>query len=136
MFAIDGKAAATMPCCGIYAVAVATGRMPQDIFDLYRVKFNKGPKWKGSTNIGKLLELLADLNVPVEHWNARAGRRTLRCFVRDVAEVDTTYLVRISGHFLIVRNSIVTDQTGFRQVEDYRRRRSTITHCYAIKRIT
>jgi hypothetical protein len=129
---INGTPVNKMPCCGIFAVAYVVGRSPQEIFDLYRLKFKRGLKWRGGTNILRILEVLTHLDVEYERWTARAASRTLRTFSRDVGEPDLTYLIRVSGHFLVMCNGTVTDQSGSWNMDAYRRSRSRITHCYAI----
>ncbi|MFC3706329.1 hypothetical protein ACFOOL_16400 [Devosia honganensis] len=124
-----------LPNCGITALAVVTG---QD-YETMRLWFEKamGIKrpgaWKGWTKSSYYEKALRHFKVRFR-WAVPAGASiALGAFSEMHTLKSATYLIRIPGHVLVLRDGLVLDNRGsepVKPVEKYRRRK--VTHAWII----
>ena len=107
---INGVLCEKMGCCGIFAAALVSGKEPQEVFDAYKTKHNKSGRWKGSTYIGSLKNLMAN-ELGVKFTPIEKGKgKTVRQFYMDYCRPSGTYLVWVSGHVMTIDKGRLIDQ--------------------------
>ena len=107
---INGVLCEKMGCCGIFAAALVSGKEPQEVFDAYKPKHNKSGRWKGSTYIGSLKNLMAN-ELGVKFTPIEKGKgKTVRQFYMDYCRPSGTYLVWVSGHVMTIDKGRLIDQ--------------------------
>ena len=130
-FTFGGKTVDQLPCCGIHALAEVTHQPFQAVWDAYKAKNHKGPKWRGRTHVFALACLGRALGFEMTRVANDTG--TLEKFAEWHTKKDTFYLVRIGGHFVALRNGVVSDQGGVHSIDKYTRRRGRVTHAYEVQ---
>lgn len=114
------------PHCGVLAVAICAGvsfETAWDIFKSYRTPRQRA-RWRGATNWQE--RDLALLQLKVDYGTLAVRRQTLLAFVRDVAKPGETYMVRVRGHVVTVRDGMVIDQTACAPASKHPSRRKFI----------
>lgn len=115
------------PNCGVVAVATAL-HLPYDkVWQLF-AKGNPA-RWQGRTTMGEVLWHLVKLGGKYE--DAEAGR-SLKGWVEWHTVPNTTYVVHLGGHWVVVRDGIVVDQEQECPVADYKRNRKRVLHAFKI----
>jgi hypothetical protein len=129
--------------CGVLAVAILAGRTFAEAWE----GLKRPGRWVGGTNHFQRARLLTSWAVPVRHvrhvyrheyshmrgvspWAAYDGvlpRCSVETFARRYAKPGVTYMLRIRGHVLTLRDGITIDQTNACPVEQYSLRRSIVT---------
>jgi len=115
---INGRAAADMPCCGVYAVAHLAGRPIGEFFNTARKLLGRSGSWKGRTWWRERAVMLDHCGLAYQdasppQWYPRI---TLKTWARRHAQPGVTYLVDTTGHTQVVRDGFVTDQCGTRRI--------------------
>jgi len=115
---INGLAASSLPCCGVYAVALLAGRSIGPFFNEAKALLGHNGNWKGRTYWHErktLLELcgLAYQDVSPPAWSPRL---CLKTWAKKHAQPGVTYLVDTTGHTQVVRDGVVIDQHATRRI--------------------
>ena len=141
---INGKPVNAMPCCGIFAAAMAADVEPQIVFDAYKAEYNLSGRWKGVTHSKNLRDLMRKkfgVNVDVEYMmslNKRetdkydAGNRTIRKWYNDHAIPSATYIVQSRGHIFTVKEGRYIDQWHNEPVEQAKGSRAKVLQVWRI----
>lgn len=131
--------------CGVLAVAILAGRTFQEAWDA--LKPGRTARWQGGTSHPARMRVLEAWGVKVRktlHMTARELRYTKgqsplasydralpRCtvetFARRYAKPGVTYMLRIRGHVLTLRDGLTIDQNEACPVEQYSLRNSIVT---------
>lgn len=119
------------PNCGVTAVAIAAGVPIDQAMEVVRKIKGKSRRWKGSTKHNDRILALEHFKVPHRHY-ALHDKRRLYTWVRDRAEPGQLYLLRITGHVLLVKDGWCMDQHGPCRIEVYGYRGSLLTHVVEI----
>ena len=123
---INGVYCQNMPCCGIFAAALASGKEPQEVFDAYKAKFKKTGRWKGSTTTKGLKELMRNqlgvkfVEIPDLKW------MTVRQFAVNYTKRSGTYLVWVRGHVMTISKGRLIDQWHCQPIETAKKNRCKI----------
>jgi len=102
------------PHCGVTAVAILAQIPFAQAWAEIRRLAQYPANWKGATRDPERLLVLASHGVRLTAVPCK--RMTLGRWAALYCQRDTTYLVVTTGHIQIVRNGVVTDQTGARPV--------------------
>lgn len=139
---INGKFCSMMPCCGIFAGALISGREPQEIFDAYKAAHNKTGNWKGSTRTKALVDLmqsdfgvrLEDLTMVLKMALSLDGMAfmTVKDFYLKQANRDKTYLVYVRGHVMVIDKGRLIDQWHCEPVIEAKKNRCKVTRVYEV----
>lgn len=116
----------SQPVCGIFAIAVLSGKSVEDVFSHHKEFFHKKDRWRGRTRWSHLLGHLSDYEL--EYEELKISKRTR--ISNFPFEEDTKYLVRVGNHFIVVYNDLYVDQYG---VWGYAKSRKQITHVAKMK---
>lgn len=114
------------PLCGIYAVALATGRDWQSVFDDARLKFGRSERWKGRMFFSEMLELLDHYGLDRRSVPGMAPL-TLENAAAQMPS-DEIHLICVTGHIVLLHGGRIFDQhfpLGER-ITDYRWRRRRV----------
>lgn len=136
METINGKLASHMPCCGIAAVAAIVQLPIEEVFKTAKALLGREGNWKGRTHQAERLKLLGHYGVTYEPAHCRTpvgGQMTLKRWIGWYAKPNTTYLMSVTGHSFMLRNGIMTDQSG--QIDALvriRYRRKRVREAFAI----
>tara|TARA_R110000796_G_scaffold215426_1_gene331422 strand:+ start:1200 stop:1952 length:753 start_codon:yes stop_codon:yes gene_type:complete len=107
---INGEPVSNMPCCGIFAAAVASGKEPQEVFEAYKLKFNKTSRWRGSTMIVSLKKLM-NKELGVKYTEVEGVKlMTVRKFYESYAKPSATYILWVRGHVMAINKGRLIDQ--------------------------
>lgn len=100
---------AGLPNCGVTAVAIVTGQSYRKVWDWFVATYGKTNGWKGRTRSVQLARAMTAFGTQYKLLPARG------LLVHGFAEWhtirDRTYLVYISGHFFVLYNGIIADNT-------------------------
>jgi hypothetical protein len=102
-----------LPNCGIVAAATFLNVPYRLIWDLYRIRYKMGPRWRGVTLASNYPDLLEACGVPIFRYEARReyGQKVnVRNFAKKYARPGVTYMLFVGGHFLTVRDGWASDQ--------------------------
>jgi hypothetical protein len=130
--------------CGVLAVAIFAGRTFQEAWDALK----RPGRWSGGTNQYRREAVLKQWGIACRHVLHVTGREfrvtgttspllcyaaclprcSVETFARKYAKPGVTYMIRIRGHVLTLRDGIAIDQTNACPVELYPLRRSIVTH--------
>src|SRR3546814_8916081 len=116
----DDFAHANVGCCGVLAVAIMADVPFQRAWDTLKPMQKRPGAWKGKTYHHHRIAALAILGHSAETATP-TRRRTLTTVVKSL-EPGRTYMVRVRGHVVTVRNGIVVDQSGAHPID----RKSTL----------
>jgi len=115
-------------CCGVLAVAMLADVPFQTAWDALLSLQPRPKRWRGGTTHTQRLKALALLGVATESAQG-LPRRTLATIVRStLLEPGVTYMVRVRGHVVTVRNGIVVDQAGALPIAQHPSRRKIVTN--------
>lgn len=125
----DGYSPRREPHCGVLAVAMCAGVPFEKAWDLFAK--HRGPQWRGVTNHAQRIMALAELgakhsdtfHVPAATLRAyrtiqgsvpsdMAPRVTAATFAAKYARPGVTYMLRVGGHVLTLRDGMLADQGG------------------------
>ena len=107
--------------CGVVALAIACGVAYQTMWSHFAAKQKKPSAWKGSTYHSTYSPTLEKFGVTYKHtsyekptslFSRRSGSNMSVADFALRAKANTTYLVRVRGHVLILRNQFYFDQRG------------------------
>ena len=115
------------PNCGVTAVAVATGKTFDEVWNYIRAKFYSGKRWQGGTRERERAAALShfgrwNLTLPVK------GKPSLQQWVKSHAQPGAIYIVRTAGHVQVVKDGWCLDQSGPAPVASFWGRRKFVTH--------
>lgn len=97
--------------CGVVAMALAA-KVPYNVmFAKIKSRFQLTGRWRGATYTYWYPVIFKLFGVETEHTKP-VITPTVRAFVRDIAKLRTTYVVRIKHHIFIIRGNYVIDQRG------------------------
>ena len=131
--------------CGILATAIFAGRTFQQAWDALHLEipfaWKRSGRWKGKTNHGQRMAVLERWNVPhrvTPHVSKGSlaflpeglgylPRCSVATFAARHAKPGVTYMLRVSGHVVTLRDGIVIDQSAAAPAACHRAARSLIT---------
>jgi hypothetical protein len=122
------------PCCGPFAAFLAGKEDDFDVvFNKAKEKFNRGGNWKGRMYWLEVVSLLNLVGVKTKDANNLLGLTVRRAGLEHTTP-GVIYVVRIAGHFLVLRNGLAYDQGNplGKPVEEYFGRRRRITHAVEV----
>ena len=123
---INGVYCEDMPCCGIFAAALASNKEPQEVFDAYKARFNKTSRWKGRTDFFDLERLMeSDLGVKYAEVEGVKGM-TVRKFYDEHCKPSKTYVVQVSGHIMAIDKGRLIDQWHCDPVNEAKKNRCRV----------
>ena len=130
--------------CGVLAVAIMAGRPFEEAWDAIKSRSRKRGRWQGGTTHSERVTLLKAWGIPHRTvYHSPMARRgyikpagyddmlpicTLETFAKRYAKPGVTYMLRVSGHIVTLRDGMVIDQGYAGPVSGYFRRRSKVTH--------
>lgn len=115
------------PNCGVVAVAVAAGVSVDEAMAYFRCLLKKNGRWKGGTKHKDRIRALEHFGVKHRSYELRDKRR-LETWIRDRAELGALYMLRVTGHVVLLRDGWVLDQGGLFRIETHRSRKQLLTH--------
>tara|TARA_R110000765_G_scaffold421642_1_gene527948 strand:- start:49 stop:798 length:750 start_codon:yes stop_codon:yes gene_type:complete len=123
---INGVYCENMPCCGIFAAALASNKEPQEVFDAYKAMCNKTSRWKGRTDFFDLERLMINV-LGVAYWEVEGVMgMTVRKFYDEYCEPSKTYIVRVSGHIMTIDKGRLIDQWHCDPVNEAKKNRCRV----------
>lgn len=118
--------------CGVVAISVLAGVPFRAVWDFIKTARNKGNSWTGYT-------YRQDREAALDHFGVKttkitcASRRALRNFQPLPGR---TYMVRVGGHILVLRDGWVIDQCGPRLLDtDIKLGRKMVTHYWLVEEV-
>lgn len=121
------------PTCGPTAVATLAGVTVAEVTRALKARYVFPKRWAGKTCLSQLLWVLQNV-YGLKTTPASFVRRTsVAAFCERQATLGARYLVRVSGHFIVVCNGLVIDQGGARLYSTGSIGRKRITHCHRIE---
>lgn len=115
------------PNCGVTAVAVIARVPIAEAHEVIRKIKGVSRRWRGGTSHADRIDALHHYGVPHTVYRLK-DRRRLATWVRDRAEPGKTYMLRITGHVLVLRDGWCMDQKGARHISVYPFGKSLLTH--------
>ena len=115
---LQGKAISELPLCGVISVSLVSNISLDDTFDTFKKLTKKTNGWKGITNHAERVKVLKHYNVKFREFHFKK-RITLSYFVDQHTVKGKTYIVTTSNHIQVVKDGIVTDQTGSFPISKY-----------------
>ena len=119
-----------LPNCGMVAGASAAGVSVERFTSAFKVKFRKGPSWKGRAKLSDVVAMINEMGVKTK------AQKVQRCSLTNWCEwqtgTDVGYIVRTGGHFQYVLNNMVTDQFETQHVSSFHRNRKIVTHAFRV----
>lgn len=100
---------AGLPNCGVTAVAIVTGQPYRKVWNWFVERNDHAANWKGRTMWNQLTQAM---NAFGTQFKPRPAGISVAGFVNWHTIPDRTYLIHISGHFFVLRNGIIADNTN------------------------
>jgi hypothetical protein len=136
----EGCAGSCRPHCGVLAVAICADVPFETVFELIRTCSRHSGNWKGRTTGPERTGALKRLGVSYdERFHISKARYdamrsgyprlvntryqpscTVATFAKKYADAGTTYMLRVGGHIVTVRDGLVADQSGIAPAADHR----------------
>lgn len=119
---------ATVPNCGVVALAATTGYTIEDITAWFRNNLGKGPRWQGRLHWHELQKFLKAQGIGFKAAWSPSG--SLKRYVEDhtVTTDDRGYIIRVGGHFVAVIGGEVIDQTECALAADHWAKAKRVSH--------
>lgn len=123
---------ADLPNCGVVALAIVTGQSYATIWEWAKARRNRTARWKGRMFTADLEPAMRRFKTRFYRADPRPKRVTLGAFAELHTIKGRTYLIRVPGHFLTLKDGIVIDNSrkSPRPVIDYSARK--VTHAWRI----
>lgn len=116
-----------LPNCGVVAVATALDLPYQNVWDYFAS--TRPHQWRGRL-------YWVDLRKAIKHFGGKVKPHTTKMTLAKWVDMHTvsgrTYIVRLGGHFVTVKDSFVVDQTATAPVTDHWARNKRVTHSMEI----
>ena len=119
-----------LPNCGVVALSVATEFSYGYVWKALSV--NKGNAWKGRMYLIDMIDFLVRTGVGFKAEELKT-KRVLYRWVDENTRPNQTYIVRVGGHYVTVRNGRVVDQHEESDIEDYSWKNKRVTDVIRIK---
>ena len=118
--------------CGTVALSSVTGCEVEGVVAYFQR--TKAVSWKGRLYWRELLQYIRDLpgGPKFKQLTRAVMGATLERFIDQHTVRDTTYLVRVGGHFLSVRNGHCIDQYQERDITEHWCARKRVSHAIKI----
>jgi hypothetical protein len=120
------------PNCGVTAVAIAAGVSLDEAMAVIRKIKGKSRRWKGGTLHKDRILALEHFKVAHKAYSLK-DRRKLYTWARDRAEPGKLYMLRVTGHVILLKDGWCMDQSGPRRIEAFRCRNRFLTHVVEIE---
>ena len=119
---------ATVPNCGVVALAATTGYTIEDITNWFRSNLGKGPRWTGRLSWRELQKFLKAHRIGIKE--ARRPSGSLKRYVEDntVTTDQRGYIIRVGGHFVAVIGGEVIDQSECALAADHWAKNKRVSH--------
>jgi len=114
------------PICGVLSTAICAGVSFYAAHAWFKAR--KGAKWKGSTTVSVRDEALKHFGVKFETKRWTRPRPTVKTFAAKHAAKGATYMLRVRGHVVTLRNGWVLDQHERAVACLHDRRNCIVTH--------
>lgn len=121
-----------LPICGVVATAVACD-VPFTVAYKYYSNSKRG-NWKGTLELGEILKGISHFGAKLT--NAKwPGCKTLADFIAliSIHNPDKVYLVTTTGHIQVVKGRHVVDQSGYKDIINYRWKRKLVDGVWIIE---
>ena len=128
---IKGRLASKMPCCGIYAASLISGKPIETVFDDYKKLFKKCHRWQGSVTTSGLLELLQKYKCKLVPEGEKGI--TVRKFHDKYALLNRTYIIFVATHVFVLRDGVYEDQWHKGPVQTVKGSLSRVTKAFWVK---
>ena len=92
----------------------------------------KNGNWKGRMTLRTLHALIHDADGPLLIPMINMQSRTVKKFADEDARLGDVYLVYVPGHFFLLKNGRLLDQSGVRAYDKTRFKRSRINYVYRV----
>ena len=111
---IQGRAAASMGCCGIFALSNGFGVDIEKTFEWFKSKRKAGARYRGVTSIRDRTQFCDAHGLVFE--NVKLNKRQKLKTVLKKLDPSQHYIITITRHVLIYRDGQITDQGGSHDV--------------------
>lgn len=112
---IQGRAAAKLGCCGIFALANGFGFDIDEAFEWFKKHRKASSRYRGETTISDRRRFCEAHNI--EFKNIKLTRRQRLKTVLQHLDESKNYIITITRHVLIYRDGHIIDQGGSHDVK-------------------
>lgn len=120
-----------MPCCGVYAVAIATGVEFHKVWDIIAAMQKRPNAWRGRTNILEREKAIECLGFGYYELHD-IPKVTLKTFVDQYTAEGNMYIVALGTHIVAVKDGIVCDQYEHSHFGVNRNKRCRVQHAIVV----
>lgn len=119
-------------CCGVYAVAEATGLPFATVFEIAKTVLGKRASWRGSTTDDERDRILAAIGATVVEVPSMKGQTLLEAAWPGYYDSSCNYIMCITGHVVTLKDGLYIDQCNRRHPLLFKYRHWTVKHAYAV----
>ena len=119
-------------CCGVFAVAEATGLPFATVFEIGKATLGKRASWRGSTSDDERDRILEAIGATVVEIPSMKGQTLLEAAWPGYYDASCNYIMCITGHVVCLKDGMYSDQANRRHPLLFKYRHWTVKHAYAV----